>query len=70
MEKKTILVHPVKGEVPFDPDHAKRLMSLPFNGGWEFKKNGRGTSVTKSADDTLSGTDKGAPTVSEEKGGD
>lgn len=38
MAKEVILVHPTLGERQFDAEHAKKLMALENNGGWEYKK--------------------------------
>lgn len=38
MKDKTILIHPSGSEIPFDIDHAKRLMAMPNNGGWKWKE--------------------------------
>ena len=38
-KKMIILVHPVIGEISYVPDHAKALMAMPNNGGWEWKEN-------------------------------
>lgn len=37
MKDQTILIHPSGSEIPFDPDHAKRLMAMSSNGGWKWK---------------------------------
>jgi len=35
---KVILIHPNGKEQEFDAAHAARLMALPNNGGWKYKK--------------------------------
>lgn len=39
MNDKVILIHPGGEEIPHDKDHAERLMSMPNNGGWKYKKS-------------------------------
>ena len=68
----TTLTHPAMGDRTFEDDHARRLMSLVNNGGWEYKKQGRGQkspAVLKKDDAAANtSTDKGDTEVPEEKG--
>jgi hypothetical protein len=43
-KEKVFLIHPHTGEsVPFDPDHADRLMGMRGNGGWSWPKEVKGS---------------------------
>lgn len=69
----TTLTHPALGDRSFDDDHAKRLMSLVNNGGWEFKKQAvperKPARLSKKEDATANAsTDQGDTQVSEEEG--
>lgn len=35
----TILTHPIIGDKQFEDNHAKRLLEMKNNGGWELKEN-------------------------------
>lgn len=37
MMKDIILIHPGGEEISFNPIHAKALMAMPNNGGWQWK---------------------------------
>jgi hypothetical protein len=69
----TILTHPKLGDRTFDDGHARKLMSLVNNGGWEFKKPSVGAAKSprfSKKDDAAANTsaDTGEVTIPEEKG--
>ncbi len=67
----TILTHPALGDKPFGDAHAKRIMAMVNNGGWEFKKQGRRQSppaILNQDDAANIPTDQGETRIPEEKG--
>lgn len=66
------LTHPCLGDVSYDDEHARRIMSKVNTGGWEFKKPNRGAEkspdFSKSEDAANVPTNKGKTKVSKEKG--
>lgn len=62
MDKVVILSHPKLGDKPFSPEHAKKLMSIENNGGWEYKKQ------PPRIEDAESGSDKGKSGKTKEEG--
>lgn len=73
MKPKTTLVHPILGERTFEEAHARRLMAMINNGGWEFKKpvvEGKSLrpNSKKKADAADPGTDQRITQGSDEEG--